>query len=69
MKDYAPSRNNSTGQGHAWRPVTDPPNERHVWMCTCGHEVVQAFGAAVPDELIGHPRDHGQMRGHDRDYR
>ena len=53
-------------QGHAWWPQTDTPNERHVWHCTCGHEVAQAFGAPVPDELISHPQDHGQMRGHDR---
>jgi hypothetical protein len=53
--------------GHAWWPVTDPGNDRHVWTCTCGHTVYQPFGAAVPDELIAHPQEYGQLRGGDRD--
>jgi hypothetical protein len=49
--------------GHAWWPCADPGNQRHVWTCTCGETVYQPFGAPVPDELISHPQEHGQMRG------
>lgn len=49
--------------GHAWWPKIDEPNQRHIWNCTCGHSIVQPYGAPVPDELISHPQSFGQMRG------
>jgi len=58
------TRDDSAGSaGHAWWPRIDHANECHVWRCTCGHLIYQLFGAPVPDELIGHPQSHGQMRG------
>jgi hypothetical protein len=48
---------------HAWTLTRDLPNKRFVWACTCGHTVDQPFGTAVPDDLVSHPQEHGQMRG------
>lgn len=34
-----------------------------LWTCTCGDEVIQLYGQPAPDELVSHPREHGQWRG------
>lgn len=66
MSNLAPR---SDIMGHGWWPRLDPTGEQHIWTCTCRYVVVQAFGAPVPDELISHPQEHGQLRGHDLDDR
>jgi hypothetical protein len=48
---------------HAWWPHQDMANEVTIWRCTCKEQVFQPFGAALPDDLIGHPQSFGQMRG------
>jgi hypothetical protein len=51
--------------GHAWWPENDYTTQTHIWRCTCGEVVYQPFEAPVPCEIIGHPQDHGQLRGWD----